>query len=703
MATETVSLEQSPLDEPPLARIKSELEQAQSDSSSYLQRIALSQNWWQCQWDGMLDDGRNWDNSAFPWRGCSDSRLHIVETIVQEHVTLDLVAFWSAKVQCKSIRPFVYGEQSSVADRMLRWRVYTHMKRELLRELPLAFVWKHALGLAFMGIEWEQERQIIDVPINVQMIDQIITQLGMGSITDLMLDPDRRYDDQLVAAFQALSPILPKADARGIITDLRNTGQSTIPTVSLRINKPVWTARRPGIDTIIPSETVDVQKARWLANRELVSETELEDRIETDGYDPDFVEQAIKHKGTFAGFTPRTTPDGDQNIGSNRDMIEVYHFYCRYMDKGVPCMYVTVFNDAALGNDNLYAVHRKFEYDHQQYPVVAMRRKFSFRPLLSSIGIADESYTDERDIKYQQDGLNNHSDIVLRPPMIVPTLRAQAVANTYGPRAVMPAMRPSDVQWPPIPPMDQIPLLVMQQVQLRLDRRYPITGGAVDPEIKAVHRQQLANQCLGEMELCLEMTHQLQQQYETDADVQRVAGGNQPWKFSKADIQGQHEVSATVDIMLIDQTQAEMKLDMLAKMMPFKDAGGLVFKAAAEIIDPDLAEAITQDQMSPTAQQRERTDEMNAIAQMRVGMEPDKPMMANNNLRLQTIQQVLQQPNMAQAFMQDPVSKTLLENRIKFFTSQIQQFQKNPQIGRTLAVSAFDPSQPAQVTKGPPQ
>jgi hypothetical protein len=480
-------------------------------------------------------------------------------------------------------------------------------------------------------------------------------------------------------------------------------GNQSIPTVSLRINKPVWTARRPGIDTIIPSETVDVQKARWLANRELVSETELEDRIETDGYDPDFVEQAIKHKGTFAGFTPRTTPDGDQNIGSNRDMIELYHFYCRYMDKGVPCMYVTVFNDAALGNDNLYAVHRKFEYDHQQYPVVAMRRKFSFRPLLSSIGIADESYTDERDIKYQQDGLNNHSDIVLRPPMIVPTLRAQAVANTYGPRAVMPAMRPSDVQWPPIPPMDQIPLLVMQQVQLRLDRRYPITGGAVDPEIKAVHRQQLANQCLGEMELCLEMTHQLQQQYETDADVQRVAGGNQPWKFSKADIQGQHEVSATVDIMLIDSTQAEMKLDMLAKMMPFKDAGGLVFKAAAEIIDPDLAEAITQDQMSPTAQERERSDEYNAVSQILSGIEPTKPMMANNQFRMQIIQQIVSDPGTMQKVQADPIAQKRLQNRMKFFQLQIQQHQLNPQIGRTLATQTLSPSTPAQVTQGPPQ
>jgi len=710
MITETEPLERTELDEPDLPRIVKELQTAQADANRYLARISMSQNWWTCSWDNMWQDGcvhpvAGSTTQPWPWNGASDSRLHIVQTIVQEHVTLDLVAFWSAKVQATSVRPFVHGRDVNVATRMLNWRIYTHMKRELLRELPMAFRGKHALGLMLLGVEWEQQREIIDVPISLQMIDRITQKLGVPSVMGMLTDPEKLFDKQLIALIQSLSPTLPTADAKGILTDLRDKGQANIPTVQLRLNKPVWMARRPCIDTIIPSETYDIQRARWVANRELVSETELTDRIETDGYDPDFVDEALNHKGVFAGFTPHYWPETDTNAGSNRDMVELYHFIMPYLKNGVPCKYRTVFCEAAIrGEDNLHAVHRKFEYDHQQNPVVALRRSFDFRPLLSSIGIADESYTDERDMKVQQDGLNNLSQLRLRPPMIVPTLRAKAVANQYGPNAVMPAMRPDDVKWPPLAPFDQVPLLVMQQVQMRLDRRYGIIGGEIDPEIKATRRQQLAMQSLGELELAIEMTHQLQQQYETPEDVQRVAGmGTQPWQFSEKDIQGEYEISATVDMKMIDIEQAKLQLEMLGELMPFKDAGGTVFAAAANIVSPELADAIVQDQMSPTAMQREMDNEYNAMAQIRVGIEPTQPQMANNNLRLQVIQKVMQQPNVAQAILGDPVSKALLENRIKYFTNQIQQYQRNPQIGRTLAPSTFNKAQPATVTQGTPQ
>jgi hypothetical protein len=559
----------------------------------------------------------------------------------------------------------------------------------------------------FTGIEWEQQRQITDIPVNVQVLDQVTAALGLGSISALLADPEKPYDKELITVLQAISPILPTADAKGILSDLRNTGQAKIPTATLRVNKPIWTALRPGVDVIIPSETSELQRARWVAVRELVSESELEDRIVTDQYDADFVTEAVKHKGVFAGFTPRQSPETDTSMGSNRDMIELYRFYCRYLDNGVPCMYRTVFCDAVKvtpGGEQLYALHRKFEYEHGQYPLVAHRRTFHFKPLLSSIGIADESYTDERDIKIQQDGLNNHADVVLKPPMILPTLRAKQVSNGYSPNAVMTALRPQDVAWAPIPPMDQVPLLVMQQVMERLNRRYPLSGAAVDPEIKTMYRQKQADQCLAETELVLEQTFQLMQQYETADTVQRVAGqSNTPWQFSQQDIQGEYEISATINIKMIDIEQAELQLKMLGEIMPFKDAGGLVFRAAAEIVSPELADAIAQDQMSPQAMQREQADEYNAMTQIRAGIEPTQPQMANNQLRLQVINNILtKQPQLAAQIMNDPVQKVLLQNRIKFFTNQIQQYQVNPQIGRTLAPSALNPSQPATVTQGTP-
>jgi hypothetical protein len=642
-------------------------------------------------WDGRKwapDDATPEQRAAvFPWDGASDSRLHIVDTIVREHTRLALTAFWTAKVQCKSIRPFVSGGESSTMQRMLDWRIYTQMKRELMRELPLAYNWKYAAGLAFIGITWEQQRELIYVPISTDMLGQLTQQLGLPDIMDKLLDPDKTYDADLVTILQHMSPVLPTAEARKVLDNLRATGQAQLMISSMRVNKPKWVAKRPLIDVLFPSETSEIQNARWIDEPELVSESELIDRIETDGYDPNFVEEALKHKGTFSAWMNHIGYTST-SANSDRDMIQLHHFIYNRVDFGVPCKYKVIFNEATIGEHNLYAVHRKFEYDHQQYPIVALRRSYFYRQLLSSTGIAEESYTDEWDIKRQQDGLNNRTDLIHAPPMVVPTLRAKAVQSSYGPRGVMTAPRPEQIVWQPLPPMDQTPMLAIQMIESRLDRRYPIMGSAVDPEIKSLYRQSEANDTLSELEMCCEQTVQLMQQYETDQDVQRVAGGQQPWNYSVKDIQGQYTISAAVDINMIDKEQAGMKMDMLAKLLPFREQG-MVFNAAAQIVDPDLAAALEDNQTSPVAIQKEKDAEYAAMSQIATGMEPMKPMTAMNQVRLQTIQEIMQQPQFAQKIMGDPVSQKLLENRIQFFQNQIQQYQTNPQIGRALSTTTF--------------
>src|SRR5262249_30065274 len=146
--------------------------------------------WWFCEWDGQSIDGRKWADNCnttsekiFPWDGCSDSRLRIVSTIVDEHVRMALKAFWSAKVQAKSIRVFTSAQESNVAQMMLQWTVYTKMKRELLNELPLAFAWRYGNGLSFLGIEWEQQRELAYVPIMLDMISQLSDAMGLPDIT----------------------------------------------------------------------------------------------------------------------------------------------------------------------------------------------------------------------------------------------------------------------------------------------------------------------------------------------------------------------------------------------------------------------------------------------------------------------------------------------------------------------------------------
>jgi hypothetical protein len=250
--------------------------------------------------------------------------------------------------------------------------------------------------------------------------------------------------------------------------------------------------------------------------------------------------------------------------------------------------------------------------------------------------------------------------------------------------------------------MDQTPMLVVQMVMDRLDRRYAIIGGSVDPEIKAVRRQQIATDVLGEFELACEQTLQLAKQYMTVEEVQNIAGQNAQWQYSASEIRGEQNVTATVDMKMLDLDYAENKLDGLAKLMPFQ-GNGAIFNIAANILDPDMADDLQESMTSPAAIDKEKSDEYNAIAQIKAGIEARKPVPANPQLRLQVISEIMSDPHTADAFMSDPVAKERLKNRIAYFQNQITQFQQNPQIGRALSTSTFNSKQAPQLSLNTPQ
>src|SRR5262249_25912149 len=159
--------------------------------------------------------------------------------------------------------------------------------------------------------------------------------------------------------------------------------------------------------------------------------------IETDGYDPEFVELAIKQKGVPALENSRAwlgTPYLGE--GSRRDLIHVVNFYYRSTMEGVPIMLKTVYNPLVKKDTNpLYAKHGPFEYNHGQCPAVAFARRSEDRRLLYSVGIAEEAYTDEYAIKTQLDGMTDRTSLVNRPAMLVPQSKVSKIQGSFRPGA----------------------------------------------------------------------------------------------------------------------------------------------------------------------------------------------------------------------------------------------------------------------------
>jgi len=656
-------------------------------------------------------------NGRAVWCGNSDARTRIVYMLIKEHVTFAKTAFFNAKAQAKALRPMVAGRQSSLATKVLQWILYTHMRTDLLHELPLAWWWRFEFGVSFLWIEWEQKRRMEFHDISLDDIDQAIQAMqGQGGgqngqsqaqpMMTMLLDAltDENQEDNLTVLLQGLNPILTKPQARGIVRDLREKGVARFPVVYLISNKPRWTACRPVIDLLFPSETTDLQESRWLSRREWVTETELRDREVTEGYDKEFINEAVKHKGESELW--QWDWWHHYPTKSYRELIELHHFYNRAITNGVPIIYKTVFQPLAKGKGSnpLYASHTVHPYQHGQYPCIVMRRTHEDAQMLKSHGIADECYTDEQDIKIQQDGISDRTSIVLQPPMIVPYSRVQTIKNTPLPGAVMGANRPQEVQFLSIPPVDQTPVEIINMVMSRLDRRYSIymVGKQSDPSFVQMRRAELAGELLGELELAAEQTFQLAQQYFSDEEVARIVGKlGQPWNVSREEIQGKHQISITFDSRMFDEDYATHKMDLFAKLMPFKQEG-LVFKAAMEIVDPDIADEIAQDQASPEAIERERGDEENAFAKMLSGVEPTKPIYGNHKVRYQKMMEIMQQPNMPGRMASLPQdSKALIQNRMKFFQAQIQQYEQNPMIGRSLSTKTFQPQMAPELSALP--
>jgi hypothetical protein len=717
--TKENNIEQGSSDAPKLGAIMDELEQAQADTNSYWQRLDNARKWWRSWWPGQTIDGRKHSDvqpDCEPWDNAADARMRTVETLIRDHVRVAKFSFFKAKLQARSVRPLVQAKRSQRTTELLRWQIYNHMWAEACNVLPVAWSWRYGNGLGLLGVEWEQSRRMEYHDLTIPDLVQVVQAQGgpdmMLELLDAFHDPDQ--EDDLVKMIQGFSPVLDTTHARKIVRDLRDVAHAELPIAYPYINRPRWTALRPCVDVLFPAETSDIQEARWVARREWVTETELMDRIETDGYDPGFVDEVLKHKGestlNMESMAVTSQRSGVGNYGTSlnyQKLVEIYRFtYKTTMEGGTPCMYETVFNSslAAKGRtEQLYAKHGPHAYQHGQYPVVVMRRTKEDLPILESIGLAEEAYTDEQALKEQLDGITNRTAMVLRPPLIVPHNKVKAVRGERFPGSVLGVSRPNEFNWMPLPPVDATPVKVFEMVQNRLSNRYPLFGLDVDPEAKQLYRDEIATEILSEMELVIEQTLQLDQQFISDDQVVAVISQlGQEFKAGREDIQGKYEISMTIDVRMLDQDYAENKLQMIGQAMAFKQEG-MLFRMAIEAIDPDAADQIADDQVSPAANEKEKQDELNAISAAFNGIEWPLPMQGNHQLRLETLMEnTIQSPNplMQHRLQAAPDTQKILENRAKFFQRQMQQYQQNPDIGRALATSAFQPGMAPQLTGG---
>ena len=717
-------------DKPNLETFKTAVSDAQGSSmaSDYFTRNLCARDWWYSRWDYQTVDGRKWGDPQrgvvpWPWPGSSDTRVRTVEKVIGQHRTIGTYALRNMKIQCKSTRPAQTIRESQQATTLLNWMLFTHMQAELHRELRLALAWRNGYGSSIINVDWKQTRRMDYIDVNVMGLQEFVNepavkqfiggassnvQIPIGEnldITDLqemIMDP--AYADDLSKLLVAVSHnYLTQNQARAKLDQLREIRTVEIPVPYVFESRPRWTAMRPMVDVLFPAFADDLQRQVWYDQIEFVSETELRDRVETAGYSQAFVNEALEHRGPSSAGDWRLVTDAERRaitgVGpANMDNdIELHHFYTLVNDRGVPARFCTVFHMDV----DFAGKHEPAGYDHGEACVHPMRFEIDDRPILSSRGIAEIAYTWEQELKTQYDAQADRTSLSLRPPLLTTYDQVQKMKEVIQPGVVIPMRKFDEAEWLKMPPYDQVSILIIQEVEKRIRDHFGIFGEDVDPDLKKLRREEFVDDILIELKAPTQQTMKLMRQFLPDDEVAQVVGPlNRPFHISRAEIQGEWEISATVDLRSLDSDFLKEKLGYLSQLAQLDTMGLLdksaLLKSGAEAIDYSFADMAIQNPQVAT--QAEVQDEQRAV-DLIIGSGQDQPLPqgANYGLRLQTLQakqqSIMTNPATMQIIQQNPKLIQVLLNRAQYYQRQLQQ-QQNAQIGRMQVTQTFNKNAP---------
>jgi hypothetical protein len=183
----------------------------------------------------------------------------------------------------------------------------------------------------------------------------------------------------------------------------------------------------------------------------------------------------------------------------------------------------------------------------------------------------------------------------------------------------------------------------------------------------------------------------------TAEELGRITGTDgQKLIQKREDIEGKFDIDISFNVDALDLEQLKMKFDLISNYLLRVDTISTIQRDKLiawmfSAIDSNLAEAA----MVPpqTASKNEVLDEQLNFTKIMAGIEP--PMVdegQNFALRLQTIQNIVQSnPEIPQKLT--PVSKEILEARVKHLQQQVQQ-NENAVIGRTGAAPVLNQAPP---------
>ena len=686
------------VDTPMITELQREYNRSIDDGYS-LQRMNENDDIRFARWNAQSSDGKKHSQNmgqgkqAFPFEGANDGRIFHTDDLINSQVDILQTAFKRAQLKLSGTE-LNDMSVSQTATTLMKWLVGTKLRQDLLKESELLAQFGQQYGYSLLFVGWQQEHGLRPMEVTMEELVAMAGQVEEGSmlaeLPEMILDPERESSAVDIVVSQLADTTRRKA--KKLIKELRETGRTSIPVAYLAKNRPVVHALKPLEDVSFPPETVSIQDARCIFRRVFLTAVQVREKIKSEGWDENFVEQVLRTQGNSTYHNDIQTSISGLKVSDgviNRDnLIEIVYAYTKAIDEqnniGIYCTVFSPLVSDDTSGKSVFGKHLHIDYAHNQYPFVLYKRENVRRQITESRGIPEISQTQQNELKSQHDSVYDFTSFSTLPPLAVN--RRMGQIKKYGPGTQIMVSRPDDIQHLDGPRKDPaVAFKLIEEVKAQADRYYGLPNPSIPPAISQVKQQRATNSWLNVWQEAYQQILCLAVQYMSPEEINRVTGSQMPLDMSVND----YDVVLKFDVAeALDAEGVEKRLSAIAQYIVPQDMAGVIDRAKliefqTRAIAPEYAEDLIVPQQQATIKMKEQVK--SDVTKMMVGVEPeynqDVDPAAGNKLAM--LENILQNNPKLQQQIQggDELLQKMLEAYQQNLQFSVQQ-QQNAQIGK---------------------
>ena len=618
-------------------------------------------------WEGKSDDLRKQGANAFPWQGASDIEVNVVGERIDA-----FVAILDQALQRSHIKAFPTSMASmpraSMVSGFLKWMRSTYIPNfRQQMELGANYLLEKGLMVSYVG--WKREKRTYLQQVSIEEIAQVSPDLAELIVSGA--------DDEMVfGMLQTAFPDLSSKRAKKAIMDLRKKGLAEVSVPRTSVDCPVVYSCAPDGEVLFPSYVTDPQRAPYVFWRTFLTSQELEKKVTSEGWDADWVENAIERlRGKDSMYL-----DGEKlktidrlPITDDNDLVMVVYGYQRLIDEedGSEGIYCTVFHPTTEG----FAKHELLN-GYDDYPFVVTRLSNDQKRMYETQTFSDILRGAQMQIKTERDSRIDRASLATLPPLLHPAGRPP---SDWGPGVRVPYRRLGEIQWGPPPPADNGSIEVEVSMTAQADRS---VGLDMSNPISASRQQFVVSKFLDHVRDVLNMAWKLYQRMGPDEVFFQVTGNPNPQVMTKGSADENFSIVVNFDSQSNDPETAETQLKNMVSLVQL-DRNGIMdvnklLEFTASSINPIFADYVLQP--AEEAQQKVQKNVTDDLAKIFAGIEvPAQPNGAQ--MAMQMIQAYVQQPDIMQRAQQDEAFGARLQKYMEAYQFQLQQME-NAEIGK---------------------